>query len=67
MLFEYEGRLHAVEIKSGATFPRRGCRPCQRWQRYAGEAAAAPVLVCGERDSYMVNRVHVMAWHKLGG
>ena len=67
LLFEYEGRLHAVEIKSGATFSPDWLQACQRWQRYAGAVAAAPVLVYGGRDSYMVNGVHVMAWHKLGG
>ena len=67
LLFEYGGRLHAVEIKSGATFSPDWLQACQRWQRYAGAVAAAPVLVYGGRDSYMVNGVHVMAWHKLGG
>ena len=67
LLFECEGRLHAVEIKSGATFSPDWLQACQRWQRYAGEAAAAPVLVYGGRDSYWVNGVFVMAWHKLGG
>ena len=67
LLFEYQGRLHAVEIKSGATFSPDWLQACQRWQRYAGSEAAAPVLVYGGRDSYMVNGVHVMAWHRLGG
>ncbi len=67
LLFEYQGRLHAVEIRSGATFSPDWLQACQRWQRYAGSEAAAPVLVYGGRDSYMVNGVHVMAWHRLGG
>ena len=67
LLFEYQDRLHAVEIKSGATFSPDWLQACQRWERYAGEAAAAPVLVYGGHDSYVVNGVHVMAWHKLGG
>lgn len=66
LLFEYEGKLHAVEIKSGATFAPDWAHACQRWQRYAGAAAAAPVVVYGGRDSYSVKDVHVRAWHTLG-
>ena len=66
LLFEHEGKLHAVEIKSGATFSPDWLNGCPRWQRYSGAAAAAPVVVYGGRDSYLVNGVHVMAWHMLG-
>lgn len=66
LLFEHAGKLHAVEIKSGATFSPDWLHGCQRWQRYAGAAAAAPVVVYGGRDSYVVNGVHVMAWQTLG-
>jgi predicted AAA+ superfamily ATPase len=66
LLFEHSGKLHAVEIKSGATFSPDWVHACQRWQRYAGTAAAAPVVVYGGRDSYSVNGVYVMAWHRLG-
>ena len=66
LLFEHEGKLHAVEIKSGATFSPDWLNGCQRWQRYSGAAAAAPVVVYGGRDSYLVNGVHVVAWHMLG-
>ena len=67
LLFENAGQLHAVEIKSGATFSPDWLQPSHRWQRYAGAAAAAPVLVYGGRDSYMVQGVQVVAWHRLGG
>ena len=67
LLFEYAGKLHAVEIKSGATFTPDWLHGCLRWQRYAGAVAAAPVVVYGGSDSYQVNGVHVMAWRKLGG
>ncbi len=56
-----------MEIKSGATFTPDWLQACQRWQRCAGGAAVAPVLVYGSSDSYVGNGVHVMAWHKLGG
>lgn len=66
LMFEHAGQLHAVEIKSGATFSPDWAHACQRWQRYAGEAAAAPVVVYGGRESYSVNGVQVVAWHTLG-
>ncbi len=66
LIFEHAGLLHAVEVKSGATFAPDWLQACQRWQRYAGAAAAAPVLVYGGRDSYGVSGVRVMAWHQLG-
>ncbi len=66
LIFEHAGALHAVEVKSGATFAPDWLQACQRWLRYAGAAAAAPVLVYGGRDSYAVGGVRVMAWHQLG-
>ncbi|MDD5333310.1 MAG: ATP-binding protein [Rhodoferax sp.] len=66
LLFEHAGKLHAVEIKSGATFASDWVHACQRWQRYAGAAAADPVLVYGGQDSYSVKNVQVRAWHTLG-
>lgn len=66
LVFEHARLLHAVEIKAGATFAPDWLHACQRWQRYAGAAAAAPVLVYGGRDSYAINGVQVMAWHRMG-
>ncbi|MCI4430061.1 MAG: ATP-binding protein [Burkholderiales bacterium] len=66
LLYEHAGLLHAVEIKSGATFSPDWLQACQRWQRYAGSAAAAPVLVYGGRDSYAFNGVQVIAWQRVG-
>lgn len=66
LLFEHAGKLHAVEIKSGATFASDWVHACQRWQRYASAAAADPVLVYGGQDSYSVKNVQVRAWHTLG-
>jgi uncharacterized protein len=66
LLFEHGGALHAVEIKSGATFSPDWLRGLDRWRRYAGADAAAPVLVHGGRDSFVVDGVHVIAWSRLG-
>lgn len=67
LLFEYRGTLHAVEIKSGATFAPDWLRGIQRWQCYAGAAAATPVLIYAGRDSYSMAGVQVMAWREMGG
>ena len=66
LVFEHAGKLHAVEIKSGATFATDWVKACQRWQRYAGAVAADPVLVYGGQESYTVQGVQVRAWHRLG-
>jgi len=66
LVFEHAGKLHAVEIKSGATFATDWVNACQRWQRYAGAVAADPVLVYGGQESYSVQGVQVRAWHTLG-
>lgn len=66
LLFEHAGKLHAVEIKSGATFTTEWVRACQRWRQYAGPVATSPVIVYGGRDSFCVNDVQVMPWHMLG-
>jgi uncharacterized protein len=66
LMFEQGGALHAVEIKSGATFSPDWLRGLDRWRRYAGADAAASVLVHGGRDSFFADGVHVLAWDKLG-
>ncbi len=66
LLFEQGGLLHAVEIKSGATFSPDWLRGLDRWRQYAGGAAGTPVLVHGGRDSYVANGVHVLAWNGIG-
>jgi predicted AAA+ superfamily ATPase len=66
LVFEHGGALLAVEIKSGATFAPDWLAAGRRWQRYAGGAAARPVLVYGGNDSYVVDGLQVMAWHRIG-
>ncbi len=66
LLFEHQGLMHAVEIKSGATFAPDWLAVCQRWLRYAGSAAAAPTVVYGGQDSFTVQGVRVLAWRHIG-
>ena len=66
LLFEHQGLLHAVEVKSGATFSPDWLSATTRWEKYAGPAAAQPLIVYGGRQSFSVQGVEVMAWHQLG-
>lgn len=66
LVFEHEGRLHAVELKSGATFHAEWLEPASRWQRLAREQAAPPMLVYGGDRSFELRGQLVMSWRQLG-
>jgi predicted AAA+ superfamily ATPase len=66
LLYEHEGLLHAVEIKSGATFSPDWLAASRRFMRYAGGAAAAPVVIYGGADGYRFSGAEVMPWHSMG-
>ena len=52
LVFEHRTRLHAVEIKSGATFLPETLDAARRWQALAGADAAPPLLVYGGSESF---------------
>lgn len=66
LVFEHEARLHAVEIKSGATFMPDSLDASQRWQALAGAEAAPPVLVYGGDESFEFKGQAVVSWQDLG-
>ena len=66
LVFEHQGLLQAVEIKSGATFSPDWLSATARWQKYAGTAAARPLIVYGGRQGFEIHGTQVMAWHELG-
>ena len=66
LLYEHGGKLHAVEVKSGATFTSDWLHACELWLKYAGTAAAAPLIVYGGNESFSLRDVQVMAWHRMG-
>lgn len=66
LVFEHQGLLHAVEIKSGSTFASDWTQAGQRWRAYAGEAAAPATVVYAGRDSYTVRDVNIMGWRDFG-
>ena len=66
LVYEHQGLLHGVEIKSGATFSADWLRPGERWRGYAGPDAAPLTLMYGGDTSYAVGETRVMSWKSLG-
>lgn len=62
LIFEKEGRLQMVEIKSGQTVTSDYIRAAQKSIRFAAEEALAPWLIHGGEDAYERHGVHVMGW-----
>ncbi|MGY0560275.1 ATP-binding protein [Luteimonas sp. A277] len=66
LVFEVDGRLQPVEIKSGATVTSDYIRAGQKAGRFAGEEALMPWLIHGGNDAYARSGVRVMGWRSLG-
>lgn len=62
LIFEKEGRLQMVEIKSGQTVTSDYIQAAQKSIRFAAEEALTPWLIHGGEDTYERHGVHVMAW-----
>lgn len=67
LVFEVDGRLQPVEIKSGATVTPDYIRAGQKAARFAGEEALTPWLVHGGDDMYERSGVRVVGWRRLPG
>lgn len=65
LLFEEDGRLQTVEIKSGATVTPDYIRAGLKSARFAGAEARVPWLVHGGRDTYTRSGVEVIGWREL--
>jgi len=65
LLFEQDGRLQTVEIKSGRTATADYIRADQKSARCAGAEALPPWLVYGGDESYARSGVHVIGWREL--
>ncbi len=65
LLFEQDGQLQTVEIKSGRTVTQDYIRAGQRSARFAGDEALLPWLIHGGDDSYQRSGVQVMSWREL--
>lgn len=65
LLFEEDGRLQTVEIKSGATVTSDYIRAGLKSARFAGGEADVPWLIHGGNDSYIRSGVEVIGWRDL--
>ena len=65
LLFERDGRLQPVEIKSGRTVTADYLRAAHKSARIAGEDADAPWLVYGGNESYERSGVRVISWRGI--
>ena len=67
ILFEdAEGKLQAVEVKSGATFVSEWADAARKWQRQTGAEAAVPWILYGGDQSYTRQDVRLISWRELG-
>jgi uncharacterized protein len=67
LLFEHNGLLHAVEMKSGSSFASDWPNAIKKWQSYAGNEAALPTIVYGGNESFSMNACDVMGWRDMAG
>ncbi|MFM8442144.1 MAG: ATP-binding protein [Methylococcus sp.] len=65
LLFEKDGKLQAIEIKSGATFAADWLVAVRKWRSFAGEDALPPWIVYGGEQSYHREGVEVIGWRGL--
>lgn len=65
LLFEREGRLQTVEIKSGRTVTSDYIRAGQRSTRFTAEEAWQPWLIYGGEDSFERSGVRVLGWRDV--
>lgn len=65
LVWECHGRLHAMEIKSGATFASDWLDGIDRWRRVAGDEEVEPVLVYGGDDAFVRDGVEVRSWRGI--
>ena len=65
ILFERNGRLQTVEIKSGATVTQDYIRAGIKSARFAAGEAHAPWLIYGGNDCYSRSGVEVIGWRDV--
>ncbi len=62
LVYSHEGKLHPVEIKSGASFSTDWLAGCEKFLRYAGARGAAGVVVYGGEEDFSILGHRVMSW-----
>ena len=66
LVFEHNGLLQAVDIKSGTTFASDWANACKKWQSYAGREAAKPIVIYGGNEGLDTAAFRLMSWRDLG-
>jgi hypothetical protein len=65
LVFECEGGLQPVEIKSGQTITGDYIQAAKKAARFAGSQALQPWLIYGGEQSYERSGVRVLAWNEM--
>lgn len=65
LLFERQGKLQTVEIKSGRTITGDYIRDGQKSSRFAGDEALTPWLIYGGGEKYQRSGVQIISWQKV--
>ena len=67
VVFESQGKLQPVEIKSGATFVADWLAAARKWASFAGDDALPPWIIYGAEDSYIREGARVLGWRDVDG
>ncbi len=65
LVFEHEGRLHGVELKSGMTYATDWVRSLTRWQAHIGEEAGVASVVYGGSESFGISAARALSWQTM--
>lgn len=65
LLFERQGKLQTVEIKSGRTITGDYIRDGRKSARFAGGEALPPWLIYGGDEGYQRSGIRIMSWRQL--
>ncbi|WP_408022310.1 ATP-binding protein [Spiribacter onubensis] len=66
LVWERQGELHAMEIKSGATFAPDWLDGIDRWRRVTGGEEVKSTLVYGGDEVFVRDGVEVRSWRGVG-
>jgi uncharacterized protein len=62
LIFSHEGKLHPVELKSGASFNTDWLKNCNTFARYSGTRSEPGIVVYAGKESFRVLGQQVMSW-----
>lgn len=65
LVYEQQGKLQTIEIKSGKTVTGEYIRAGHRSVKFAKDESWPPCLVYGGDESYQRSGLNIVAWHEL--